>query len=94
VLLSGWDEDVQKTVTSLHRERGIKLASQSGVAKIEKDPRTGKLRVFTFDSQTKAEGASHLRRHSPARVVRACVVRACVSLRIMWQVPWSTLTWC
>lgn len=56
VLLSGWDEDVQKTVTSLHRERGIKLASQSGVAKIEKDPRTGKLRVFTFDSKTKAEG--------------------------------------
>jgi glutathione reductase (NADPH) len=57
VLLSGWDEDVQKTVTGLHRERGIKLASQSGVAKIEKDPRTGKLRVFTFDSKTKAEGA-------------------------------------
>jgi hypothetical protein len=57
VLLNGWDEDVQKTVTNLHKERGIKLASLSGVSKVEKDPRTGKLRVFTFDSKTKAEGA-------------------------------------
>jgi len=55
LLLNGWDEDVQKSLTELHQERGIKLASQRGVSKIEKDPNTNRFKVQTHNSVSRAQ---------------------------------------